>query len=87
MSTTSVYQDLVLTNRWCLSPWGFVIAFHEVIIPSTALAFSSRLFTVVVKASIVIANVEEYGGAGVSDLNDFGVALSFSIGGWKLWCC
>ena len=50
-------------------------------ISSTALAFSPRLFTVVVKASIVIADAEEYGGAGVSDLNDFGLAVSFSVAG------
>ena len=41
--------------------------------------FSSWLFTVPIKSSIVIVDVEEYGRAGVSEFNDFGVAVSFGV--------
>ena len=32
-----------------------------------------------IKSSIVIVDVEEYGRAGVSEFNDFGVAVSFGV--------
>ena len=85
MNTASICQALVLTNRWCLSWWCFEIVFHEVLIRSIALAwlecifFSSSLFTVAIKSSLVIADTEECGRAAVSEFNDFGVAVSFDV--------
>ena len=32
-----------------------------------------------IKSSIVIVDVEEYGRAGVSEFNNFGVAVSFGV--------
>ena len=41
--------------------------------------FSSSLFTVAIKSSLVIADTEECGRAAVSEFNDFGVAVSFDV--------
>ena len=37
------------------------------------------LFTVAIRSSIVIVDAEEYGRTGVTEFNDFGVAVSFGI--------
>ena len=58
--------------------------FHEVLILSTALTwlyffFSSWLFTVAIRSYKIIVNAEKYGRAGVSEFNDFDVAVSFDV--------
>ena len=55
------------------------------LIPSTALAlldfvfFLSWLLTVAIRSSIVIVDAEEYDRAGVTEFNDFGVAVIFGV--------
>ena len=41
--------------------------------------FSSWLFTVAIRSYKVIVNAEKYDRAGVSEFNDFGVAVSFDV--------
>ena len=41
--------------------------------------FSSWIFTVAIRSSIVIVDAEECGRAGVLEFNDFGVAVSFGV--------
>ena len=58
--------------------------FHEVLILSTALTwlyffFSSWLFTVAIRSYKIIVNAEKYVRAGVSEFNNFDVAVSFDV--------